>query len=82
MPSSIFAERYGALVAVLADARREAGVTQMELAARLERPQSYVSKIERRERRVDAIELIDWSRALGLDPKVLFANLVERLGGE
>lgn len=82
MPSAIFSERYGALVEVLTEARHQAGVTQAQLADRLRRPQSYVSKIERRERRIDAIELYDWSIALGADPQALFARLVARLTPE
>lgn len=78
MPSPIFSERYGAVVALLAQARRDAGVTQVELARRLDRPQSYVSKVERRERRIDPVEFLDWGQALGLDPKALFDRLVER----
>lgn len=39
-------------------------MTQVELARRLEKPQSYVSKVEILERRIDVIELIDWLNAL------------------
>ena len=39
-------------------------VTQVELARRLVKPQSYVSKVEVLERRIDVIELIDWLNAL------------------
>jgi len=79
MPSPIFAERYWAVVAVLTEARKAAGLTQSELAQRLKRPQSYVSKIERRERRVDPVEFHDWIVALGSDARDAYAHLVERL---
>lgn len=79
MPSLMSSDRYGAAVEVLASARREVAVTQVELARRLGRPQSYVSKVERRERRVDPVEFFDWSKALQVDPSVLFARLVSRL---
>lgn len=78
MPSPIFAERYAAVVEVLADARKDAGVTQVELARRLDRPQSYVSKVESRERRVDPSEFIECSQALGLAPEELFGKLAGR----
>lgn len=39
-------------------------MTQVELARRLEKPQSYVSKVEILERRIDIIELIDWLKVL------------------
>ncbi len=40
----------------------EAGLTQVEVANRLKRPQSFVSKIESGERRVDAVELSELAR--------------------
>ena len=80
MASALFSERYAALVDELAIARKSAGLTQVELAARLEKPQSFVSKIERRERRIDPVELYDWAVALGIPPMVLFENATRRLG--
>ncbi len=41
----------------LREARRAAGLTQAEVAAKLRRPQSFVSKCESGERRVDMVEL-------------------------
>jgi len=43
--------------------RKESGLTQMELADKLQRPQSYISKYERGERRLDLIELSDICKA-------------------
>ncbi|MEW6543204.1 MAG: helix-turn-helix transcriptional regulator [Nitrospirota bacterium] len=45
-----------------------AGLTQQDLARRLGRPQSYVSKYELRERRLDVIEFVRITRALSADP--------------
>ena len=57
-------------------ARREAcGMTQVELAAALHRPQSYVSKVERGERRLEVVEFIEYARALGASPEALIASL-------
>jgi transcriptional regulator with XRE-family HTH domain len=39
-----------------------AGLTQVEVANRLKRPQSFVSKIESGERRVDVVELSELAR--------------------
>jgi transcriptional regulator with XRE-family HTH domain len=45
------------LTALLRDARQAAGLRQADVAARLDQPQSYVSKYESGERRLDVIEL-------------------------
>jgi transcriptional regulator with XRE-family HTH domain len=58
---------YRVLVEHLTAIRRRIGMTQAELAQRLARPQSYVSKVERFERRLDIGE---WRRmALALDQR-------------
>jgi hypothetical protein len=53
---------------LLIEARKRAGLTQYELAARLKRPQSFVSKFERGERRLDVLEFREVAQALGIDP--------------
>jgi ribosome-binding protein aMBF1 (putative translation factor) len=74
------AEHYKIVGACLAAARRRANVTQQELAARLGKPQSFVSEYERGQRRVDVVELLVISRALGLDPLDLFAEIARSAG--
>ena len=56
-------------------ARAKAGLTQSELAASLNRPQSFVSKYERGERRLDVAEFMEIARAVGLDPVEVIARL-------
>lgn len=79
MSSPLFADRYGLLVQLLVEARRSAGLTQNQLAERMGKLQSYVSKVERRERRLDPIELYDWAKALGSPPLEIFSRLVDAL---
>jgi len=67
--------RYKRLIDALADARRETGLTQLELAQRLGRRQQFVSKYESGERRLDVIEFADIARLLGLDPAGLIAEI-------
>jgi transcriptional regulator with XRE-family HTH domain len=74
------AEHHKVVGAYLAAARRQANVTQQELAARLGKPQSFVSEYERGQRRVDVIELLVISRALGVDPLDLFAEIAKAAG--
>ena len=69
------AEHYKVVGACLAAARRRANVTQDELAARLKKPQSFVSEYERGQRRVDVVELLVISRALSIEPVDLFGEI-------
>jgi transcriptional regulator with XRE-family HTH domain len=54
---SIYSAEYQQLCALLRELRREAGLTQVQVAERLKVPQSFVSKYESGERRLDVIEL-------------------------
>lgn len=56
-------------------ARLAAGLRQVDVARLLGKPQSYVAKIERGDRRVDLIETLDICKVIGLDP----SRLVKRL---
>ena len=68
MSRSIFTADYRRLCQVLIQARETEGITQAALAARLQRPQSFVSKYERSERRLDVVEFLEVVEALCLDP--------------
>ena len=45
--------------------RKELNLTQAELASKLSKPQSFVSKYESGERKIDAVELIDLIQCFG-----------------
>lgn len=79
MPKSQFTPAYASFVKVLTAARKEAGVTQVELAERLGKPQPFISSIEQGVRRVDLIEFYAIARALKLDPESLFGAVVRKL---
>jgi transcriptional regulator with XRE-family HTH domain len=57
-------------------ARKQAGLTQHELARRLKRPQSFVAKYEGGERRIDVVEFVAIVRAIGADPVKLLRDFV------
>lgn len=61
MSGSVYSENYQAFLQRLKAARRAAGLTQQEVAEHLSVPQSYVSKCESGERRVDVIELTEFA---------------------
>lgn len=67
------------LRAFLAELRQEAGLTQRGLGARLDLPRSYVSKIERGERRVTQIECLVWARACDVTPTAYCSRLIKKL---
>jgi transcriptional regulator with XRE-family HTH domain len=57
------------------EARERAQLTQGELAAVLRRPQSFVSKYERGERRLDVIEFLQVVEAMRVDPRTILDKL-------
>jgi transcriptional regulator with XRE-family HTH domain len=66
MPKSIFSFGQERLQKVLRQARLDAELSQVELAKKLKRPQSFVSKYEIGERRLDLVELREICQALGI----------------
>jgi transcriptional regulator with XRE-family HTH domain len=81
VPKSLFTRGYGRFRALLISARKKAGLTQVGLASKLSRPQSFVSKYERGERRLDVIEFLEVARALDLDPVDVIRQLRMTTGG-
>ncbi len=80
MPKTVFSgAAQDALVETLTDARRRAGLTQAQLAAKVGKDQSYVSIVERSQRRVDVLEFCMLAKAMGADPVELFADVVRKL---
>lgn len=66
MTASISDPRYRKLCELLRQMREEAGLSQVELARRLCKPQSYVSKYESAERRLDLLEVWLICEAIGI----------------
>ena len=60
----------------LAQARTNAKITQVELARRLGKAQSFVSSYEAGQRRIDLLEFLLIAEALKTDPKQLFARVI------
>jgi transcriptional regulator with XRE-family HTH domain len=59
----------------LRDARKRASLNQVEVAAMLGKPQSYIAKVENGERRIDFIETIQLCKVVGLDTLLLVVML-------
>lgn len=75
MKKALYERSYAVFTDLLKEERKSAGLTQAQLAKKLRRPQSYVSKYERGDRRLDVIELLEIARVIGFDP----AELLKRL---
>ena len=67
--------RYRRLLAVLIRARKDAGMTQGDVARQLGQPQQFVSRYELGERRLDVFEYIDIAAAIGIDGLAEIAGL-------
>jgi transcriptional regulator with XRE-family HTH domain len=82
LPKSLRSRAHRALLAVLVASRREAGLTQRQLAERLGVPASVIAKVELGERRLDVPEFLAIARALKLEPATLFERFLawERAG--
>lgn len=76
MDKSLYTAEHLRLCAALRELRNEAGLTQVQVAAELGVPQSFVSKYESGERRLDVIELHHVAKALG----VTVQTILERVG--
>ena len=72
---SVFTDQYDRFRGLLIAARKSRGLTQVDVAQRLGKPQSFVSKYERGERRLDVVEFIEVARALGLEAKSVIDEL-------
>lgn len=62
---------------LMIEARKRAGLTQQQLAAKLSRPQSFVAKYEGGERRIDVVEFIAICRAMSVDSVGLLQKLAK-----
>ena len=76
MTKSVHTKNYTRFLELLITARKDADVTQDEVARRLDRPQSFVSKYENGERRVDIIEFIEIAEAIGFDPIAFIRKII------
>nr|WP_132807673.1 helix-turn-helix transcriptional regulator [Tepidamorphus gemmatus] len=76
---SLHSDEYEAFLQVLIAARKDAGITQQDLAKALGKPQSFVSKYERRERRLDVVEFVAVARAIGLEPGKTIREIEARI---
>jgi len=79
MEKSTHTREYAVLRAHLRALRENAGLTQRDLAKRLDVPHSWVAKVESGERRIDLVELCFLLRACGSDPSAVCGQLTAQI---
>jgi len=82
MEKSIYTAEYSAVTDLLKELRKEAGITQVQMAEMLEQTQSLFSKYERGEIRLDVIQLRTIALKLGLTLTEFSAQLEKRLDSQ
>lgn len=75
MQNSLRTPRQILLQTLLVEARKAKGLRQAELAEALNKPQSFVAKYENGERRIDVVEFVDITAALGVSTADLLARI-------
>ncbi len=76
---SVFTDEYRMLLDWLVEKRNQSGLTQQALSKLLHKPQSYVSKYENAERRLDVIEFLKISVLIDADPFEIMPTLIRKL---
>jgi transcriptional regulator with XRE-family HTH domain len=74
---SVHSAAQRALCNLMITARKRAGLTQQALAARLSKPQSFIAKYEKGERRIDVVEFIAICRAIPADSAAILAKVAK-----
>ena len=76
MPRDLNSPQYRILRELILTERKRRNLSQAQVAKALNRPQSYVADIERRERRIDVVEYLILAEAIGFDPLVLLSMVI------
>lgn len=77
MQKTLRSPRHVRLVQLVVDKRREAGMSQSDLAEALGRYQSVVAAIESGGRRVDVVEFLELAEVVGFDPYEILREVAE-----
>jgi transcriptional regulator with XRE-family HTH domain len=80
MKKSVHTKDYAVFVDTLREVRQACGVTQVELAKKLRQTQSFVSKIENGQARLDVIQLRTILKVLGTTLPAFVKKLEAKLG--
>lgn len=79
MVDSVWSKGYDGVIEAVVSMRKEAGFTQRELAERIGREQSFIGRIETRQRRVDLVEFVWIARCCGFDGEKELAKVTKQV---
>lgn len=77
MQKTLRSPRHVRLVQLIVDKRKEAGLSQADLAKAIDRYQSVVAAIESGGRRIDVIEFLDLAETIGFDPNEVLREVAK-----
>jgi len=66
--NTLYHPHYQAMIKRLVQARKKVGLTQIEVAKKMNKTQGSISKIEHCQQRVDILELVQFSKLYEIDP--------------
>jgi transcriptional regulator with XRE-family HTH domain len=75
MPAWVSSPVHRQVISALVAARKAAGLTQRDVAAKIGKPPSFVGKVEAIERNLSVLEFIEWTRALGVSSKDILGTV-------
>lgn len=75
MSRTLRSSRHQALKDFLIEKRKQAGLTQAEVAKKLRRYQSFVATVEGGQRKIDVVELLAFAEAIGFDRREAIKRL-------
>lgn len=81
-PIWVSSEIHRALISRMVAARKQVGLTQRDVAAKIKKPPSFVGKVEGVERNISVLEFMAWTRALGVTPGSILDGLVAEVGDD
>ena len=77
LSKSLYTPEWETLCAILKRLRESSGLTQMELSSLLKQPQSFVSKVESGQRKLDLRQFVIYVRTLDADPREVMKQFLE-----
>jgi transcriptional regulator with XRE-family HTH domain len=80
LSKSLYTPEWEELCAILQELRESKDLTQMQLSALLRQPQSFVSKVEKGQRKLDLRQFVLYVRALDADPIQVLKRFLESFG--